>query len=268
MRTVISFSEGCSGNFLATFITNFDVAIHKHIVDINRVDKTLRFNHINLINYGWAMDIDDPSTHRKDLDNFTVIVTHSHDTQKIKSTLNPDQIIRIEPVTGLFTAIYNVFTKKLIDDDKADIMKQWPSAPSYCYDKTFEHLKFYYAKFSNSQLTADEILFDFGWIWDLEKMNIFLKETGMTGDFDLLKRYQASQLPLLLNLPSTNNMSEIVAQIPSTYFEQSPWFACYCLFCFELNNNLKEEQRLWTIDNLSQVLGPNDLVDLSVKYQQ
>lgn len=268
MRTVISFSEGCSGNFLATFITNSNIVDAQDMVNTSRVDGSLRRKHLNLINHAWAMDLDNPGTYRKDLDNFTVIVTHDHDPQKIKSKLNPDQIIRIEPITGLFTAIYNVFTKKLIDDDKEDIMKRWPCEPSYCYDRTFEHLKCYYTKFSNSYLTSEEILFDFGWLFNQEKMEIFLKKINMIGDFNLLKKYQESQLPLLLNLPSTNIMSEIVVQIPDKYFKQSPWFACYCLFCFELNNNLVEEQRMWSINHLSSVLGPSDLIDLSFRYRQ
>ena len=266
MKTVISFSEGCSGNFLAAFLSNSKIAAEQ-IVKARRIDGIFRGKRRDLINYGQAMDLDN-RIHLIGLDRFSVIITHDHNVQKIKSVLKPDQIIRIEPITGLFTAIYNVFTKKLIDDDNEDIMKQWPSNVSYCYDKTFEHLKCYYAKFSNRHVTADEILFDFGWIFDRSKMETFLKDIGMTGNFELLETYQESQLPLLLNLPATGIMSEIVAQIPNKYFEQSPWFACYCLFCFELNNSLKEEQRLWSINDINQVLGPDDLVDLSFKYQQ
>ena len=228
MKTVISFSEGCSGNFLAAFLSNSKIAAEQ-IVKARRIDGIFRGKRRDLINYGQAMDLDN-RIHLIGLDRFSVIITHDHNVQKIKSVLKPDQIIRIEPITGLFTAIYNVFTKKLIDDDNEDIMKQWPSNVSYCYDKTFEHLKCYYAKFSNRHVTADEILFDFGWIFDRSKMETFLKDIDMTGNFELLERYQESQLPLLLNLPATGIMSEIVAQIPNKYFEQSPWFACYCLF--------------------------------------
>lgn len=268
MKTVISFSEGCSGNFLAAFITHSNIGETNEIENTDRVDGDLRRRHLNHINHAWAMDLDNRGTYRKNYNDYTVIVTHDHDTEKIKSKLDPDRIIRIEPVTGLFTAIYNVFTKKLINDDQEDIMKKWPVDPSYCYDRTFEHLKYYYKKFSTSCLTDDQILFDFGWLFNQEKMKTFLKKINMTGDFDLLEKYQKSQLPLLLNLPSTNVMSEIVAQIPDKYFEQSPWFACYCIFCFELNNDLLENQRLWSINNISSVLGPSDLIGLATKYQQ
>lgn len=251
MRTVISFSEGCSGNFLAAFLTN------SKIVNAYRIDGA----NTNL-NYSMLPKLADYSEPLK-----PVIVTHEHDSQKIRAVLNPDQIIRIEPVTGVFTAIYNVFIKKLIDDDKEDILTRWPREPAYCYDRTFEHIKYYYANFVNSRLTSDEIFFDFGWIYDANKMTEFCNKINITGDFNLLEKYKQSQLPLLLNLPDTKDINKIISLIPDNYFVQSPWFACYCLFCFEVNNQLTEDQRLWSINEVP-VLGPQQLIELSLKYRQ
>lgn len=252
MRTVISFNEGCSGNFLAALLSRAQVT------ELQRIDSY----HNRQLNYSIIPKL--AAYTGKPLKS--IVVTHDTDSQQIKKILNADRIIRIEPITGIFTAIYNVFSKKLIDEDNEDILDKWPTYPSYCYDRTFEHIKDYYAKFSKNMWTSDKILFDFGWIFNDEKMLEFLNQNNIDADFNFIKQYQKSQLPLLLNLPESTNMHDIVLKIPSDYFKQSPWFACYCIFSFEIKNNLTEYQRKWSIDQLP-LLGPKEIIALSLQYQ-
>lgn len=252
MRTVISFDEGCSGNFLAALLSRAQVT------ELRRIDS----HHNTQLNYSIIPKLDlYTGTPLK-----SIVVTHDTNSQQIKKILNADRIIRIEPITGIFTAIYNVFSKKLIDEDKEDILGKWPEHPAYCYDRTFEHIKDYYAKFSKNMWTSDEILFDFGWIFDDQKMLEFLNQNNIDANFNFVKQYQQSQFPLLLNLPDSTNMRNIVLQIPTDYFKQSPWFACYCIFSFEVKNNLNEHQRKWSINQLS-LLGAEEIIALSLQYQ-
>ena len=249
MKTVISFTEGCSGNFLAALISNSDVKSFKRI-DIVSNRKDANFIMLPFMESGQGFD---------------VIATHEADSKIIHNHVAPARIIRIEPITGIFTAIYNVFDKKLIDEDQKDIMQKWPSEPGYCYDMTLEHMKDYYRVFSQSKHTPDQTLFDFGWLYQHNQLIEFLQLLGIDTNIDLINQYMSTQMPLLLSLPLSNSMTDIVQLIPTEYFVKSPWFACYCVFCFEHNNKLQEHQRQWSIDTLP-ILSVDGLITLSTQY--
>jgi len=61
-------------------------------------------------------------------------------------------------------------------------------------------------------------------------------------------------------------MQEIVDPISDLQFEQSPWFAAYCLFKFEKNNLLAESQRLWTIDSVTSPIDKKFLLSIEHQY--
>lgn len=249
MKTVISFTEGCSGNFLAALISNSNVKSFKRI-DVASNLKDANFIMLPSMGSGQGFD---------------VITTHEADSKVIHNHVAPARIIRIEPITGLFTAIYNVFDKKLIDEDQKDIMQKWSTEPGYCYDMTLEHMKDYYRVFSQSKYTSDQTLFDFGWLYQRNQLIEFLQLLGIDTNIDLLNQYMSTQMPLLLSLPLSKSMIDIVQLIPAEYFAKSPWFACYCIFCFEHNNQLLEHQRMWSIDALP-VLTAASLIALSTQY--
>ena len=252
MRTVISFDEGCSGNFLAALLSDSQIQRFDRIDDAkNELDYSLA-PLFDMFEY----------TDFKD-----VIVTHENEYQKIKDFLNPDRIIRVVPRTGMFTAIYNVFVKKHIEEKRTDIMSHWPSSTGYCYDMTFEHIKDYYAKFSKLITHKNFIEFDFGWIYDTDKLLHFLKSINVLDpNITIIENYQRQQLPLLLDLPTSKLMSHITSTIPDYLFNDSPWFACYCIFVYEKIHNLKEHQRKWSIDRLP-LLGKDQLIELSLNYE-
>jgi len=251
-KIVISFDEGCSGNFLAALLSNSKISA------FNRIDAKE-----NILSYDMLPSI---NINGKIKNTKSIIVTHEHKTNIIKQISNVDLIIRIIPVTGIFTAIYNVFFKKAVAGQYTDVMDQWPNNTAYCYDMTFEHIKDYYNKFSNRTLEHDQLLFDFGWFYDADKLMQFVNKLNIPCHMSLIKKYQEAQLPLLLSLPNSNKMEDIVNLVPDEFFNNNPWFVCYCLFCFEQNNHLLESQRQFSIDQFDSIITARDLISLSSKY--
>lgn len=247
-RLVISFDEGCSGNFLAALLTN------------SKLEKFNRIDHPWNVLYYQGL----PTAEDFKLLNSRqhTIITHESDSNVLKE-LSPDIVIRILPITGMFTAIYNVFSKKHLAN--TNIPAKWPSDPGYCYDMTLEHIKDYFNIFSNLKSYPGQLIFDFGWLYDTDKLLKFTNSLGIPIDISLVDQYIDNQLDLLLDLPTSSLMQDIIEEIPDSYFEKSPWFACYAIFCFETVNKLNESQRLWNIDNLT-LLDKNQLINLSNKY--
>jgi hypothetical protein len=144
-------------------------------------------------------------------------------------------------------------------------MTQWPNDTSYCYNLTMEHLKDYFNKFSTLKHAPNQIIFDFGWFYNIEKILAFTSQIEIAVDIKSIEEYQNYQMPLLLDLPTSNSMEDIVSLISDNYFVSSPWYACYCIFCYERINLLKESQRLWTIDQLP-MMTKESLIELSLQY--
>jgi hypothetical protein len=248
MRTVISFNEGCSGNFLAAVVSNS--MINEYV----RIDTSN-----NLLKYSMVPQLTHIPKRLSD-----VVVTHSDDYDEIVARLAADRVIRIETITGIYNAIYNVFIKKHIIEQGSPILTIWPDRPAYCYDMTFEHLKDYHTKFSKINYHPAEILFDFGWTLDVDSTVKFLISLGVQPDLDLVKKYITHQQPIILD-HTLLTMPDIVNQIPDDNFIDSPWWACYCIFQFEKNNELLESDRKWTIDSLP-ILNKSNLINLSILY--
>lgn len=256
MKTVISFSEGCSGHFLAALLANSDITIDSRIDTANNAQ--LWKDHS--IHQAFR------SNFQPHQDDYTIALTHEKNYNLIQYYLNPDRVIRIEPVTGIFTAIYNVYHKKLINEDHPTILDNWQANPSAHYNRAHEHLKDYYTYFSNSAWTPAEIFFDFGWLYNDAKLKQFAQDIDVDINLDMVYNYRAKQLPWVLNHPSATNMAEIVDQFPAEIFYTSPWFASYCIFSFEHANNMQESQRTWSIDNVG-LLTRDELIHLSTGYQ-
>jgi hypothetical protein len=252
MKTVISFDEGCSGNFLAALLTGSTA------VSYNRIDY---WSNYNLLKYQLCADLSTENFLKHD-----VVVTHEHDYNRICQLLKPDRIIRIEPQTGIFNAIYNIYSKKLINEDHPGLIDRWTTNPSVHYDQALEHIKDYYNYFLDSKLTNGEILFDFGWIYNDQDLLNFSNRLGIDIDITFAQAYREKQLPWLLDLPQQKDMESIVGQIPEQYFTMSPWFASYCIFCYEKLNQLGECQRTWSINQVG-LLTKSNLIQLAQQYQ-
>jgi hypothetical protein len=259
---IISFYPGCSGNFLAAVISD------SHIVRFDRIDNYIEdqkfdSNYRNNLKYSGINDFDNIP-----LDHATVIVTHESDIKKIKSIFPNYRIIRILPISMIFNALYNVFHKKILDENRSDIMSSWPSNPAYCYDMSLESLKDFYRQFITDKNFEDAIILDFGVLQDKNQLVEFLHKINVktTANTEILiDNYLKNQLPINLESIDSPTMEDIVSSIPDRYFFESPWFVAYCIFRFELVNQPEESQRLWTIDQLTLLDKPN-LIKISYQY--
>ena len=254
---IISFYPGCSGNFLAAVISD------SHIVRFDRIDNYIDPNSSNNLKYFGINDLDNVP-----LDHATVIATHESDIKKIKSIFPNYKIIRIQPISMLFNALYNVFHKKIIDENRSNIMFVWPSNPAYCYDMSMESLKDFYRQFITDKNFEDAIILDFGILQDKKQLLEFLHNINVKTNVNaeiLIDNYLKNQLPINLESIVGPTMEDIVSSIPDSYFLKSPWFVAYCIFRFELVNQLKESQRLWTIDQLT-LLNKSSLIKISYQY--
>lgn len=251
MRIVISFDEGCSGNFLAAMMTDSKINSFFRI-DTNK----------NLLDYSIVPNIDFIPNKLKN-----VIITHENNIERIKEKLSPKKIIRISTKTGVFTAIYNVFLKKHVGEDRTTVMEQWAVNKNYGYNMTMEHLKDYYQKFTEVKDYTDAIIFDFGNFYSKDKLLDFFKENDLPlKNINLVDDYIKNQTPLLLSMPTSTSMEDIVESIPDVYFHLNPWAACYCIFCFEHNNNIHESLRKWSIDSVP-FLNKESLISLTKQYE-
>lgn len=252
MKIVISFDEGCSGNFLAALLSD------SILTSYNRIDSPENF-----LDYTTVPRFNYKVTHHKD-----IIVTHENNITQIKKHFKPDIVIRIQTITGIFSAIYNVFTKKHLAETETQIMEKWADDKNFSYDMTLEHLKDYFYKFTKNQSYEDAIIFDFGNFYNKERIKEFFESHQLIlKNEDLISKYQEKQFPLLLDLPNSNRMEDIINIIPDDYFKNSPWFACYCIFCFEQLNKLSENKRRWTIDNIP-FLDKQTLIKISKLYDR
>jgi hypothetical protein len=250
-RTVISFDPGCSGHWLAVLISDSKVT---EFFRIDVIDNILKYT---IIPYFQKLA---PVTH-------PVIVTHETDINRIRSEFCADRVIRIRPNTYKFNALYNVFVKKyLLEED--DITQHWPNNAAYCYNQVFEGLKDWYNILSRPVIMPGCVDFDFGNMFDLDKLTKFLTEMDVEVTDDMInmhQQYLENQETLKLDVYPQESMQSIVSRIPADRFAKNPWFACYCIFCFEQSNNLTEQQRLWSIDTLP-IVGARELINMSTQY--
>lgn len=261
MKTVISFDEGCSGNFLAAILTNSEICKYHRIDAPGNI-----LEYSGMPHFGWqGKPHYDWTIKNPELKN--LIITHEHDVKKIKEVFGADTVIRIQTITGLFSALYNVFSKKHVLEQQTPVLSSWPENLSLCYDLALEHIKDYYKKFTVSRDYDTAIILDYGYFYNKEKLLDFAKlhNLKITNE-NLIDEYIARQMPLMLDMPQCKRMEEIVELIPENYFVESPWFACYCIFCFEYINNLSEDKRLWSISH-TPFLNKKTLVELSYLYK-
>jgi hypothetical protein len=93
----------------------------------------------------------------------------------------------------------------------------------------------------------------------------FNKEFG-NNQQQLLTNYAQLQLPMDLNNDCAYSMHEILQPITDQMLMQNPWFWAYCVFKFEQNNGLSEQQRAWTVNDITAVQARQNLIDIATQY--
>jgi hypothetical protein len=82
----------------------------------------------------------------------------------------------------------------------------------------------------------------------------------------IITEYANLQLQYDLSADGTS-MHNIIEAIPDKAFVESPWFASYCIFKYETNNNLLESQRIWSIDSANTPIDKPFLLKISSQYK-
>ena len=245
MRTLILFREGLSGHYL------------KSLVDDEPVDVKFRMDpwHPGIYN-----TLVPPAT-----DQSCVCL---HQLPSAEYTDKFDHVFTVLANTAIYHAIYNVFTKKvLVEQSTPAEFACWQDSMVTWYDRCYYNIEEYWHLFQQDQLLGE--LIDFDQILDVNYIEqLFQQHYGQSltdNQRRIVTEYRDKQLNISLSM-SGNSMQEIVDVIPDHLFQESPWFAAYCLFKFEKNNQLPESNRLWTIDDVTQPIDKQFLLSVAQQY--
>lgn len=250
MRTLIIFREGLSGNYFKSLIDDVPV------------------------NVNFRMDPWTPGLYNKNQP-----MVKSNDNCVCMHTTDPlyeqqfDVVLNILADQKIYHAIFNNFFKKfLIEDIDPEQYKNWKNALPLWYDKAFYNIKEYYKLLSMDQQNSqykNKIKFDnLLEVQYIEEVFDKYYNRKLTDNMlSIIKQYREKQLDIELSRGG-NDMETIVENIPNERFDQSPWFASYCIFKYETNNGLQESQRLWSIDTVTSPIDKKFLLEIKDKYQQ
>ena len=247
MKTLIFFREGLSGHYLKSLIDDVPVKVNF------RMDP-------------WYPGIYTEKNQTSHVPNCTC-VHKAHLTFEQQFNL----VLTILVDKKIYHAIYNNFFKKfLVEDANPDQYKNWKDNLSFWYDKSFYNIKEYYILLNlDRKNNKYENIVNFDEILNEQYLQEFFKQYFNRELSDnmrlIIKQYSANQLEIELSQEGTT-MQEIIDPIPDNKFNCTPWFASYCIFKYETNNNLKETQRLWSIDNINCLIDKKFLLDIQNKY--
>lgn len=234
MKVVIVFCEGHSGHFLRSVILSHPVAVASFRISDNLNGKC---------------------------NGLDVRLTHDPN-----DTLDADCVLRILPTCNIYNTIYNIFMKKVLMEEfpKFDLTN-WVNNPVFWYDKCYYHIQEYYHRICKdiSTNTIQNVI-DFDQLMDPEYLINLLRQHFHL-EFDnnrhaLVEKYAGFQLQVNLKNDSVLQMKDILLPITDGMLLKNPWFWAYAVFKFELNNNLTEQDRLWSVNNFKILQTRNDLI--------
>ena len=261
MKTLISFREGLSGHYLRKLI--FDSTENINF----RVDP-------------FIPNVPQQIQHQIEIqkkylgDNYCVCMHPKNINTDIDFNIekNFDLILTIQVYKKIYNALYNNFHKKLLIDNSQlqTSFQTWHENKIFWYDLAYYNIKEYYELYQRDLIenTFPNII-NFDLLLDIDYIqHIFQKYLNRSINNNtrlIVEKY--SNLQLKLNLPNDEkDMKDIVGVLPDNVFVESPWFASYCIFKFEKNNNLSELQRRWQIDSIDNVIDQKFLLKISDQY--
>ncbi len=258
MKTVIIFREGLSGHYLKALIDDTPDPIQF------RVDPWFPgiYDNLEYPKHGemkTSAQSECDCVHRKHID-------------MQKTLFRYDIVLAILVNRKIYHGIYNNFNKKLLVEqlDLQNRFARWHLEPCFWYDTAFYNLKEYYHLFrhDNVENTIPSVI-DFDLILELDYIEEIFRKYFNRGINEntrrLVSSYRVKQLQYDLS-GDEKTMEDIVDAIPDDEFTVSPWFAAYCIFKYETNNNLDESQRNWSINDIKNVIDKKFLLDIADRY--
>lgn len=224
VQLVISHQEGSGGNFLARLFANVnlddqtifrtDTNLHPVVLATGNLDNLNLYLRIRYVNH-------------------SIIVTHCQDIITLREMFPSAKIIQIYPYSHIGNVLYNISSKKLklsmsnLVDNHLIQISEW-----------FDKIQKEYPK----QNCTD--------YWDLTNQSTVERMLGISLDStqsNFFNRYWDSQIKYELNWPTSKlTIRELLSLWELEEFNE--WFAAWTIFVFEKTHNLKENTRLWSID--------------------
>lgn len=231
-RIVLSYREGCSGSWLGEVL---HVCRHKdNFTALYRQDS--RGVPASVYHYGGHRD---EVKGVRAIYNGQPVITCHVDQPQILQTCWPDAVIyRIIPETYVLDAI----------------AASWYKLPPYqspaTVDQALEYIKNYYRLHTELDPRFGHVI-DYGLLRDCEWVRAFVESNGIIYDSrcnEFVEQYWSMQKKTnLKTIPPNISHANIAAlfDMPRDNFT-----VALSIFVFEKSNNLKEEQRCWTIDDV------------------
>jgi len=253
MKTVILFREGLSGHYIKALFDDTPNEIQF------RVDPWVpNIYHHN--NRKFAHDSDAVQCmHRTEID-LRLLQNHF------------DQVLSVQVYQKIYHGIYNNFYKKLLVENTQlkKNFQNWHANSVNWYDIAYYNLKEYYSLFrqdAKQDIRSDIINFDY--ILDIDYVEQlfekYLNKPINNNTRRIVEQYRSLQLQYDLS-GSEVSMKDLISILPDKVFDESPWFAAYCIFKFEVNNNLDELQRAWSINEINGIINKSVLLEIASKY--
>lgn len=245
---IISFREGCSGNWLAQLLVlnkEQKVFFRQDLGGMNVPKKIFHFDGNEISHCFDAKNNNVKDTHK-------IITCHSTEYDLLHRLWPDREIIRISPITKIFRAIALSYYKTHLQTHDIDL--------------AFQYIKDYYVLHTVKDklpMATEGRIIDFGGIDNVQYIeeNFNLRLTDSQKIF--LKRYW--KLQYQVQPLDENKLSRQISKL--SLFDifnkkiSAFNFACY-IFIYELENNLLESQRLWTINELNINCSWQDLLTL------
>lgn len=253
MKILIVFREGLSGHYLKSLIDDSPG-------DINfRVDS-------------WYPGIYDlGGVPYRSSDCSCLHLSHIENLDRFMT--NFDLILTIQVNKKIYHACYNVFFKKVLVEnlDYNEKYKTWKQDLLFWYDVSYYNIKEYHDLFlSDRRHNTISNIIEFDDILDIDYVREIFKKYLHRDLSDnmirIINTYREKQVQHQLD-HKARSMSEIISYLPESVFEESPWFASYCIFKFENSNNLAESQRLWSINDVNRPIDKKFLLSIENLYQ-
>ncbi len=199
---------------------------------------------------------------------------HPHLTNHKNLSQQFDLVLTIQVRKKIYHAIYNNFYKKYLIENPhlQDDFKNWHNNMAVWYDQTFYNIKEYYQLYQQDLVenTFSNVI-EFDHLLEIDYIEHVFKHyynKQLTCNMRRIVNTYA-ELQLQHNLSRDGQcMKDIISVLPDRVFQESPWFASYCIFKYETNNHLLENQRQWSIDSVTKPIDKEFLIAIADQYQQ